>query len=370
VENTNTLHQYKDYRNATSIIINPADKISFCDLRGVSLEKLNLSEVEFSGCRLGGASFKDTNLSQTKFIGCFATESDPPLNIQNYILKDTQFINCHLPTVSVQNATTWPENLVEAAQKLLYGDNLERNRAVETIGQINNPIVAPFLATSLIDEQWDVVLRVIRSLLEIRQNAFLHHDREIFGWIIFQIGHEAPLIREEISELIKKNRPDDDFIEPVLAQMKSSIPSQQLAGLLAAGELYHTDHNYLRLIDVAGLKSLFYSPEEAIRDECLHLLGIIDAPPPSRDWLIAGLSDPKPEVRIAALNGSKLLGDRLPSALILPLLLQDPDPMVRIEAAYALGQVDDWISQSLVPALEDKNLEVRRLAAALIEKGR
>ncbi|TAF54299.1 MAG: hypothetical protein EAZ60_17310 [Oscillatoriales cyanobacterium] len=48
--------------------IQPKDTLSFCDLRNCSLEKLDLSMVEFFGCRLNGTLFKGANLEKARFI--------------------------------------------------------------------------------------------------------------------------------------------------------------------------------------------------------------------------------------------------------------------------------------------------------------
>jgi Pentapeptide repeats (8 copies) len=366
------IHLGQDYYNIDGRIIRINDSVRFCNLRDANFKQVNLSGVEFLGCRFNGASFVDANLDNTKFIGCFIGDDYDPMYMEDDGSKAV-FIDCHLPYYAMLGRQapvhTWDAEIAEVATRVLSRDSARRYHALEKLQELGDPVVAPFLASCLIDEEWEVVLIALRTLMKLRKQSFPHHDPEIMSWIMFSLGHENSIVRDEAQNIVQKIKPDDQMLIPVLAQMQSWEPARQLAGLLAAGALYRIDESNLRLIDVAGLEPLLFGREPAIRDECLHLLGMIDAPPPTQDWLLRGLHDPTLEVRIAALNGIRLLDipKRPSAAIIMPIALQDPEVAVRVEALYTLMQLSDWRSQNLQSLLQDSSPEVQTLALSMIE---
>jgi Pentapeptide repeats (8 copies) len=283
---TKYIHLAQDYRGIDGRIIHPDDSVRFCHLRDANFKGVDLTGVEFLGCRFNGASFIEADLTDAKFIGCFIGDDYDPMYLEEETASKASFIDCYLPYHAVLGSMTepkhWSKDTVNAATKMFSPNNGMRNDGVKALKEIDNPIVAPFLASCLIDGEWDVVQLTLEALISLRHESFPHHDREILGWMMFCLGHEHSVVRDEMVDIVERLKPDDELLIPVLNQIKSIKPSKQLAGLRSAYKLYRLDLNYLRLLDVSRLNELFYSPCSEVHDECSKLLYTMDVPLPTR----------------------------------------------------------------------------------------
>jgi HEAT repeat protein len=78
------------------------------------------------------------------------------------------------------------------------------------------------------------------------------------------------------------------------------------------------------------------------------------------------LKDPQPSIRRAALHALRQLGDHESTAAIEWMCLHDPSPFARVEAVYALTQMQELSALPVLHALAaDSNFDVRR---AVIDK--
>ncbi|MFD6071506.1 HEAT repeat domain-containing protein, partial [Amycolatopsis lurida] len=100
-----------------------------------------------------------------------------------------------------------------------------------------------------------------------------------------------------------------------------------------------------------------------VREEYLHVLGVLDVP--LRSAWEKGLGDPSEAVRVAALSAARLLSTPLPSGLFEPLLA-DPAETARIETIFTLGHAGGFDRDAVERSLTDPSAEVRRLAAELL----
>jgi hypothetical protein len=268
---TQYIHLGQNYRGIDGRIIRPYDAVRFCHLRDANFRGVDLTGVEFLGCRFNGASFIDANLTDTKFIGCFIGDDYDPMYLEEETANRASFIDCYLGYCAMLGSTSkpyhWDTPVVKAASKLLSSDNGTRDDGVKALEELGDPIVASFLASCLIDEEWDVVSLSLKALMKLRGESFPHHDREILAWMFFCLGHEHSVVRYNTAEIVLQLKPDDDFLLPVIAQIKSIKPVEQLAGLLAARELYYSDKNYIRLISMAELEPFLHSSNDEIRAE-------------------------------------------------------------------------------------------------------
>jgi len=154
----------------------------FADLRGRVFDGLNFSKVEFFGCLLNGASFQGTNLHGARFIGCFSSPQSPPTDFTGSIWQNSSATGCHLNYLFEQDIPGfqgWPVELVQAAEKSLSRRNDVRNRAAVRLGTLGNPVVAPYLAFLLADEEWDVRLMALEALAKLRRPKFPRRDQAL-----------------------------------------------------------------------------------------------------------------------------------------------------------------------------------------------
>lgn len=281
------IHLAQNYRGIDGRIIRSNDSVKFCHLRDANFNGVDLTGVEFIGCRFNGASFIDADLTNAKFIGCFVGDDYDPMYMEEETASKASFIDCYLPFYAVLGSTAdpihWNTDVVNAATKMLSRNNGVRNDGVKALQEINNPIVAPFLASCLIDEEWDVVQLSLEALMSLRHESFPHHDQEILGWMMFCLGHEHSVVRDEMVNIVEQLKPDDELLIPVLNQIKSIKPAKQLSGLRSAYKLYCFNEDYLRLLDVSRVNELFHSPYSEVRDESRLLLHTMDIPLPTRN---------------------------------------------------------------------------------------
>lgn len=277
------IHLGQNYRGIDGRIIRPQESVRFCNLRDANFRGIDLTGVEFLGCRFNGASFINADLSNAKFIGCFASSNYDPMYLEENIANKASFINCHLPYVAMQGSTSkplhWSSDTVNAATKLLSPDNGARNTGVKQLQDLADPTIALFLSSCLSDEEWDVVVLTIKALANLRKTNFPHQDAEIMSWMMFCLGHEHQMVREEIAETILQIKPSDELLMPVLDQARSHCQKQQLTGLRAAAALCRADASYIRLVNLPSLEQflqpLISSVETKVHDDCLHWLDML-----------------------------------------------------------------------------------------------
>lgn len=257
------VHLGRDYRGIDERIIRPHESVRFCHLRDADFRGVDLAGVEFIGCRFNGASFIDANLTGAKFVGCFISDDDDSMYLEEATANQATFIDCYLPYCAWLGSTSkpcdWDISLVKAATKMLSPDNGSRNYGIADLEQLNDPIVAPFVASCLLDKEWDVVLGAIRLLMKLRCKSAADLDRQLLSLMVYSIGNENILVRDEVAEIINLLKPDDEIVLPVLDLLKSTKYPEQLTGLRAASMLDRLDRNYLFFIDVPRLEALFYS---------------------------------------------------------------------------------------------------------------
>ncbi|QXV57878.1 hypothetical protein CVV72_13380 [Amycolatopsis sp. TNS106] len=351
--------------------IRPFDVLRCADLRGLRLEGLDLTGVTFFGCRLNGTSFAGSRLSGSRFNGCFSDMRGHPTRLPSQALPDTT--GSHLyqgPGEHPGAGPHWPAVVTEAAWRAMTGDNTERYRAVRTLARIAYSPSFPLLGGFLDDEEWDVriaALNGMRELLEAGRlqdspgdgNALIRIGLRALGdanslvtAAAADLGHAAGWPAKVLRELLEPVESRDD--SEILLALRSAItlsrqgdPASVLATAFDAA-----DHQ--RLLDLAD-------PE--VREEYLHVLGVLDVP--LRSAWEKGLGDPSEAVRVAALSAARLLSTPLPSGLFEPLLA-DPAETARIETIFTLGHAGGFDRDAVERSLTDPSAEVRRLAAELL----
>ena len=155
-------------------------------------------------------------------------------------------------------------------------------------------------------------------------------------------------------------------------------------------------------LDRSPLSSLLFDPDPGVREAAAMALGLTgdtqtgielllervskpDTPSDSKRWAVAALGGMEAHMAVPFLT--KLLADRdaqirrwavgalgeiAAPETVAPLskvLTKDPDPGVRIEAAFRLGKFGGEAARpALTSALKDANADVRRLANAALEE--
>ncbi|MGB0385689.1 MAG: HEAT repeat domain-containing protein [Ardenticatenaceae bacterium] len=355
--------------------LQPNDTLMFCDLRGAVLDNLALSSVEFFGCRLDGTSFRGTDLHQVRFIGCFSSEQSPPTDFRGSVWQDSDAIECHLNVAQHSDQERcasqempgfrgWAAEAVEAANKTLSQRNDVRYEGAICLGRLHNPIVAPYLATLLVDREWEVRVATLRALAQLCDQRFRHQEQALLKWIFLHLGDEHILVRETTRELIKTLRPSDEILLFSIFGMKHSSSKNKLAALRAARELLKYDTTYSRLLDLETLHQLLSDDAQEVRQACLSLLAKLDDRS-TLPWILETLSDPNQEVRIKAIQTIAWLTEPPPINNLVHLL-SDPNQEVRIETLYTLREVDQLRPPHLAQALEDSSPDVLRVARKLL----
>src|SRR2546427_144669 len=120
---------------------------------------------------------------------------------------------------------------------------------------------------------------------------------------------------------------------------------------------------------VPALMEALCDPDAGVRRHAAWALGMIgeDAVGLDRSPLSSLLFDPDPGGREAAALGEIAAPETV--APLSKVLTKDPDPGVRIEAAFRLGKFGGEAARpALTAALKDANANVRRLANAALEE--
>jgi hypothetical protein len=371
------LFKQNDYTNTSIINVNGVgisgtervngwskDTFMFASLRGRVFDGLDLSRVEFFGCLLNGTSFRGANLRGARFIGCFSSFLSPPTDFRGSSWKNTSATGCHLNYLfdqEVPGFDCWPTEVVETFDATLSRRNDVRHRATTRLGTLGNPVVAPYLATLLADEEWDVRLMALEALALLRQQApFPHRDAGLMKQMFRTLGDKYGIVQGEAVALIQTLKPDDEVLHFVINQMTASKSQDKLTGLRAAANLCQLDKDYSRLLDLSRVHELLSDESQLVREECIELLGILDHPL-SLPWILECLNDPIAFVRGHAMSTIGWLSD-LPEAHEIEHFLHDPDEDVRLYTLDVLEESDLLESKHLSLALADSSPKVLRAA--------
>lgn len=347
----------------TPLPLKTTDVVRFCDLRNCSLEGLDLSEVEFLGCRLNGTSFQCAELGGTRFIGCFSSDDYAATDFRHCVLDGSSLVDSHLNCLIDSGPThlgQWPDEIARIASETLSPRNDVRYEAALAAGRYGDPRIAPIIACLLSDEEWDVRSAALEALGALYRSVTREQAQSIAERIVMRSGDVHSLVRSKATALSKELSAPENMLRNSVGRMSSSSHVEQLAGLRSAMALLTVDEKNQQLVDLQVLDRLRRSDSEEVRSESLHLLGILDNPS-NPSWLLDGLSDSEPSVRIAALQAIALL-TAPPSADHLRALLHDRDEQVRIEALLTIKRLEGLSQTDLSTALNDPSPEMRRIA--------
>jgi HEAT repeat protein len=253
----------------------------------------------------------------------------------------------------------------EVAEKGLLGDNAVRYDAAVRLGELGNPVVSPYLAHLLADKEWDVRLAALKALVKLRHQGFSHRDEELLKQMFLSLGDDEVIVQDVAAGLIQTLQPSDDILRFSIMRMATpkGEASPKLAGIRAAAKLCRMDEDYTRLLDFSILHQLLKDDAPLVREECLHLLGILDEPE-AFPWILETLSDPIPSVRQQAM---RTIGwsSYPPEVHEIEHLLHDPDQDVRLLTLYALEETELLEEAHISLAFTDSSKRVRELAELL-----
>lgn len=343
----------------------PVRSFMFTDLRECLFDDLDLSRVEFFGCLLDGASFRGATLHGARFIGCFSSDEGTPTDFRDTcsVWQNTLALNSHLNYLSDQDIAgfnSWPPLVVKAAKATLSPRNDVRYEAVKRLEALGSPEVAPYLATLLADEEWEVRLVALKALTKLRRDSFSYRDQALMKQIFLSLGDEEAIVQDMATQLIQTLKPDDEILRFTVSRMTAPSSQEQLAGLRAATELCELDQDYSRLFSLDTLHQLLSDESPLVREESLHLLQIL-SDPSTEAWILACISDESASVREQAIRTIGWL-DFLEEADEIEHLLHDPDADVRLQTLYTLEESDLLEPTHLSLALADSSPRVRRAA--------
>lgn len=258
----------------------------------------------------------------------------------------------------------WPAEVIEAANKTLSERNDVRYDGVMRLGRLHNPIVAPYLATLLVDHEWEVRVATLRVLAQLPKQTCQDKEQALLESMFLCLGDEHILVRETTRELIQTLRPSDEILLFSIFGMKHSSSKDKLAALRAAHELLKYDKSYSRLLEMQTLHKLLSDDAQQVRQACLSLLAKLDHPS-TLPWILDTLSDPNQAVRIEAIQTIAWL-TQPPAIEHLVALLSDSNQNVRIETLYTLSEMSILQPKHIGQALKDSSTDVRRVAQKLL----
>lgn len=343
------------------------DIVRFADLTGVSFRNIDLRYVTFFGCRLNGASFVGGDFASSRFVGCFASERGQAVLFgPNPSLIDLH--NTHLGNTDYRGSvpSRWPARVAELAWWAAAGDNVERHQAVLDLGETAYSLVAPFLASLLDDEEWDVRLAVMQALKQLRGDGFPDDDDAILRAAFEALGDENSLVSMNAVEFMESVAAPLGVLTYVIGLTQSSAIEKIVVGLRAVVALCRAGDPRGAVANTftgGSLLKLLQSPAPVVRAEYLHALGAANLNI-EQAW-VAGLRDEDAGVRARGVSALRLLDDSPPAQIVEPLL-QDPVEGVRIEALFTLGHLGDFDRGVVGAALNDPSEQVRQYAQMLL----
>jgi len=346
--------------------IAPFDILVGCDLRGCRFDGADLTGVSFLGCFLSGASLRGARLNRARFVGCFAPESWNAVDLRDASLESATLRACELRYLGdlLPTPERWPEAAVAAAMGLVKEDPRERHAATNRLGGLSFAPASFLLAYALEDSEWDIRLSALRSLATLRGAGFPDEDSILLEWMFYALGDENSNVREHMIDSISELKPNDSILRAAIAQLTSSKPVDQLAGLRAGESLLHADASYARLVDIAAVERLAVESETEVRQAAMHFAGYLSGEAGLKIVLV-GAKDGDPSVRAAALGAVSML-DSPPYALQIANLLLDESEAVRTAAVYALNQCPDFSPGLLTNASHDRSEAVRAAVATVL----
>ena len=181
------------------------------------------------------------------------------------------------------------------------------------------------------------------KILESRLKASKHY----ISWRALRLADRR---MSNIDELITQLQDPNPAIRSGIGVCYRAIEATHRLGELAAESL------------IPALKH----PDAAIRRKTATLLGKTGESG-AVDLLIGALKDKHPRVRSRVAHALGRIGD--PNAIKpLTVAIKDAEPNVRINALHALGKFGQSVAASIVSALTDPVVSVRRHAIAALEK--
>lgn len=237
------------------------------------------------------------------------------------------FISLILPAciVSTDHREPTPEQVIPRLVAVLKDPNPElRRTAAQSLGKIARKETAPALLEALRDPDAGVRRHAAWALGMIGSDA-LGPERSPLAALLFDVD---PAVREAAAMALGLTGDTQTGIELLLERLQepgTPADSKRLAAASLGGMEARSA--------VTGLTGLLADQDARVRR-----------------WAIAALGE------IADEQAVKPLG---------MLLVKDPDPGVRLEAAFQLGKFGGAAARpALTAALKDANEDVRRVAAA------
>jgi HEAT repeat protein len=245
---------------------------------------------------------------------------------QAFLLLSLSLASC---VVSTDYAAPTPEQALPRLLAVLKDPNPEQRRtAAQSLGKIARKEAVPALMEALRDPDAGV-----------RRHA---------AWALGMIGEEAA-------------GPDRS---PLASLLFDPDPGVREAAALALGLTGDTQAGIERLLDRVQEPA---TPADAKRLAAASLGGMEART--AVPVLLKLLADRDAHVRRWAVAALGEIADQKTVAQLSRVLTKDPDPGVRIEAAFRLGKFGGEAARpALTAALKDANADVRRLAKAALEE--
>jgi HEAT repeat protein len=230
--------------------------------------------------------------------------------------------------VSTDHTAPTPEQVMPHLVALLKDQNPElRRTAVQSLGKIARPEAVPALFEALEDTDAGV-----------RRNA---------AWALGVLSEDA--LEEDLA--------------PLALLLFDSDPGVREAAASTLGLTGYTQVGIELLLERLAEPD---APEDSKR-LIAAMMGNMEAGP-AVPALIRLLTDRSAKVRRGAVAALGEITDEQAVAPLGALLIKDPDPGVRVEAAFRLGKFGGAAAKpALTAALKDSNADVRRLAAAALK---
>ncbi|WP_051215332.1 HEAT repeat domain-containing protein [Granulicoccus phenolivorans] len=213
-----------------------------------------------------------------------------------------------------------------------------RYRAAMELGTRGDAAIGPALARALGPEE-DARVR------EMLTWATVQHAEDAMDELIGQLGDPDPAVRAQTLHVLSKiGEPRvAPFVVPLIADTEPMVAIRAYRAAAATGRAEVIEPLLARLGD----------GEEVQRDQLarnLVLLGTAAVP-----GLITATADPRPRVRLHALETLAGLGGPAadPAAAAIAVQLDDPDTEIAIAAVMALGELTDEVSLAALARTAD-----------------
>ena len=249
-----------------------------------------------------------------------------------------------------------------------------RARSARLIGSLlgsdrNDPLVKE--ATPPIVLTLDDPVVSVRHAAALALTSLAPSHPKVVPALVDALGDDDPTVRVDVLDALGPLVPTEDetVFQAIFDRLEDRDPTVRAAGLRTLGRpaLVETFRSRISPAAVSGLNDK--SPEVRAAAK-----GVVKVLAGDTSGGIAGLSaamtDPGPEVRAMAIEGSVLLKPRQ----VFPILLRattDPDPKVRERACWHLGALDTFDPEATLAALrtamDDKDQAVRASASGAFQ---